>query len=63
MPLNPPVTLDQLPIVDWIDAGKWTVTLEQPLNIPLNWLVYDPKLEAVSAGKDREVRLVQLWKA
>ncbi len=60
VPPKPLVTLDQLPMVDWTVAGKWTVTLEQPLNIPLNWVVFDPKLEAVSAGKDREARWVQL---
>ena len=29
VPPNPLVTLDHDPIVDWVDAGKWTVTLEQ----------------------------------
>ncbi len=60
VPPKPFVTSDQLPIVDWIAAGKWTVTLEHPKSILLNWLVYEPKLEAVRAGKDSEVRLVQL---
>ena len=63
VPPNPLVTLDQLPMVDWMAAGKCTVTLEHPLSILLNWLVFAPKLEAVSAGKDSEVREVHLRKA
>ena len=50
-------------MVDWMAAGKWTVTLEHPLSILLNWLLYEPKLEAVRAGKDTDVSEVHPTKA
>ena len=51
VPPKPLVTPVQEPIVDWIAAGKCTVTPEQSLSILLKWEVLEPKLLGVNAGK------------